>query len=332
MKDIVYITDQGYFLPTLVSIQSLIASVEGPQVYHVYCLCDGLTEKQKQMMEQLETPQAQIHLLDRDKVAAGRSLERLKKHSCSANPTALLKFDLANIFPDKDRILYLDGDTIVKSNIDSIFDVDIQHTYAAVVLDKKALLEKKYRNYFNSGVMLLNLAKIRQDKLCDILYEKKLSSTDTSLMDQNVFNDVFDGEIVVLPIKYNYMHSEIMRMKHFKGLTLETFDKSFDVRYQTWEEVLEDACIVHYASKDKPWKFEDTLCVELWDYFYSQTPLSSKPLQRRRINYSFLFGLSDYVIFRSLALFLWDCKVLGTRRALRQDIKKLFKLVHRPAD
>lgn len=323
MRDIVYITDQGYFMPTLVSIQSLITSIKGPQIYHVYCLCDKMTEEQKQMLKAQGTSSVQITLLDCDEVSTRRSLSDLKRHYyCSATSIALLKFDLADIFSQKDRILYLDGDTIIKGSIDPIFDLDLQDSYAAVVLDSRSLIENKF---FNSGVMLLNLSKIREERLSDVLYKEKFASTDTSLMDQNTFNEVFDEKITLLPIKYNYVPASVFRLKHFRGVTLEKVNETYHTSYQTWDAIGEDACIIHFATKDKPWKFEDTFGADIWDKFYAQTPLAGKQLERKTVNYPFFFKIAKFRMLRMVAIFLWDCRVLGTYRALRQGLKKILK-------
>ena len=327
MNDIVYITDQGYFMPTLVSIQSLSKSVKGPQVYHVYCLCDELPEEQKQMLKAQETSFVQIILLDCNEVSTRRSLNALKKHYyCSATPIALLKFDLADIFSDKDRILYLDGDTIIKGSIDPVFAVDLQDSYAAVVLDSRSLIEAEF---FNSGVMLLNLAKIRGEGLSDVLYKEKFASADTSLMDQNTFNEVFNGKITLLPIKYNYVQASVFRLKYFRGVTLEKVNETYNTAYQTWDAIWDDACIIHFATKDKPWRFEDTFGADLWDHFYSITPLSVRQLKRKKVNYPFFFKLAECRAFRMFAILLWDCRVLGTYRALRHALKKFLKSIHR---
>lgn len=45
---------------------------------------------------------------------------------------------------------------------------------------------------------------MREDNVKDTLVETKRNLTDTSLMDQNVFNIVFDGKTVMLPVKYNF--------------------------------------------------------------------------------------------------------------------------------
>ena len=72
------------------------------------------------------------------------------------------------------KLLYLDTDVYAYDNIDELYDTNVDGKYAAVVLDvsaqsfaKDELERTKVSKYFNAGVMLLNLDKIREDKVDD---------------------------------------------------------------------------------------------------------------------------------------------------------------------
>jgi len=75
----------------------------------------------------------------------------------------LIRSVYSKIFPELDKILSLDIDTIVTENIDELWDIDISNYYIAGVRDTPEF--NKNGLYVNGGVLLCNLKKIREDKM-----------------------------------------------------------------------------------------------------------------------------------------------------------------------
>ena len=77
----------------------------------------------------------------------------------------------------EDKVLYLDSDIIVRKSLQDLWNIDLKGNIAAVVEDiligNKANKNDKYRliveseNYFNSGVMLWDLEKARQNNIAE---------------------------------------------------------------------------------------------------------------------------------------------------------------------
>ena len=112
-------------------------------------------------------------------------------------------------FIKEDKALWLDMDLIIKDNIDALWDIDLTNYYAAGVIDQGAKTNLMTPNldidknlYINSGVLLLNLDKIRKDKkdkeLNDFVNKNKLMYPD-----QDTINVVFKNNIYFLENKYN---------------------------------------------------------------------------------------------------------------------------------
>jgi lipopolysaccharide biosynthesis glycosyltransferase len=81
----------------------------------------------------------------------------------------LIRAAYTKIFPHLDKILSLDMDTIVNENISELWDLDLKNYYIAAVEER--LLSEKEGSYFNMGVAMLNLKKIRDDKKDDELID-----------------------------------------------------------------------------------------------------------------------------------------------------------------
>ena len=80
----------------------------------------------------------------------------------AASMAALYKFSIPELLPDLDRVIYMDGDILVKGDILDLYQQNIEGKYAAVIMDSgvlysNAVTVKRFPRYFNSGVMLLNL-------------------------------------------------------------------------------------------------------------------------------------------------------------------------------
>ena len=166
----------------------------------------------------------------------------------SATSIALVKFELPNLLPDNiDHVLYLDSDTLIVRDLGEIEDL-IENKQSLPVLSAigekgttKINYEKwpyhKHHDYFNSGVLLFNLNKMRQDKLSDALWLAKKDNLDQHLVDQNAFNIVFHDKVNLLSEKYN-------------GVCYK--EQSKDVR------------ILHFCGHHKPLKFPKERYANLW--------------------------------------------------------------------
>ncbi|MCK7489743.1 MAG: hypothetical protein MZU79_05535 [Anaerotruncus sp.] len=77
---------------------------------------------------------------------------------------AYLKFDLPDLIPNQDKVLYLDGDIIIQKDLSDLFEINIKDYYAGAVKDIGLIdNDLNIKNYFNSGVMLLNLKLMREN-------------------------------------------------------------------------------------------------------------------------------------------------------------------------
>ena len=74
--------------------------------------------------------------------------------------TCLLPLAYPEIFPEEDRVLRLDDDTIVKKDIGPLLDMDLHDNYTAMV--EEPVRGKFPFRYFNAGVTLMNLEKFRE--------------------------------------------------------------------------------------------------------------------------------------------------------------------------
>ena len=194
---------------------------------------------------------------------------------CFATPAALLKFVLTDVIPCE-KVLYLDGDLLVKEDLTGLFETDIAGKYLAAVVDSETVyVQNEYissvQDYFNSGVMLLNLELMRKDNLSEVLIETKMKLQDSNLMDKNVFNSVCDRRIVTLPIRYNFLPVNLVR--YYGKWTLQDINERYGTSYKDEGALFSDAAIIHFSGKDKPWKNDSVSFADEWYRCYLKSPV-----------------------------------------------------------
>ena len=267
MKHLAYICDDNYAMPTIVSIVSLKKNISDRCTVHVITSCISKPNKEKILSLRDDTVTIELH-----DVSINDYQDRLDKINqyTHVTPSALMKFELANILHDIKTVLYLDSDVIIKAPIDDIFDYDINEVYAACIPELWKILRvgnPKSNTYFNSGVMLFNLEKIRQKKIVNKLWEEKINlsyNKKITTMDQDALNNIFFGMVKFIDISYNFnpyfASSDSLEI-------VNSFSKN--KKYQSVEELKEDVKIIQYVGKeDKPWIYSSARMGEYWDYYY----------------------------------------------------------------
>lgn len=332
--NICMITDDNYIMPTSVAIHSMILN-KSSEKYNFYIITSNLSKDSEEHFKSFEKENVAINIIREDAETRFKGLHSFEVDSiCVASISALLKFILPDLLPDLDKVLYLDGDLVVETDLSEVYNIDLGDNYAATVLDTSKMYWKSSFNsvvdyYFNSGVMLLNLKKMRENNTMQELIETKRNLTDSSLMDQNVFNIVFDGKTVILPVKYNFQALGLDRAGSKWGP--DDIYKYFKTRYNNKSEIFNDAKIIHYASKNKPWKEPNAAFAYKWTHYYLDLYGEEKPERKEKYGISviipcynsekYLQKTVDSVLsqtFSDFEIILIDCgSTDGTEKLIR---------------
>ena len=151
-------------------------------------------------------------------------------------PFAFLRLfaDKIDVLPEK--IIYLDTDILINNNISELFNVDVSNVELGVVLDRYGKFFIK-PNYFNSGMLLMNIKKIKQthllEKVRDLCSKKKMTFPDQSALNK------FCKLKLYLPRKFNEQGN--VR----KNTVVQHFSKRFSL------------IPFFHTINIKPWQIED---------------------------------------------------------------------------
>lgn len=238
--NLMFVVDDNYIDQLLVTLHSIFINHDcGMQVYVV---TSGLQEKHRQKLETFIEKRGWklwYHQYQDSCIDTGRMINR--------NWNPIVYYKLYGIFGirDIDRILYLDCDVIVDGDLTDFYDTDLEGYYGAVIEDVgmeqvipdcelhlKRLMIKK-GEYFNGGVMLLNLREIQREMSLQQLIDR--FERYAGLMpfnEQDLLNMVWNGRLRYMDSRYNRIAS--------------------DFRYRKQIGKDRDVVIYHYTT-NKPW-------------------------------------------------------------------------------
>jgi lipopolysaccharide biosynthesis glycosyltransferase len=272
---VAFICDSHYVIPTAVAITSLICNKNPNTYYNIYVITADLSKREIEKFYEFKGSNADIYII---KV----SLEKFKDIHLSGHFTSAvyLKFDLPDLIPNQDKVLYLDSDVIIQKDLRDLFEINIKDYYAGVVKDI-GLIENglNIKNYFNSGVMLLNLKLMREDDTSSALLNIGRSADKLTFHDQDCFNILFDKKVKLLPMIYNCFYNFFLQYRD--KYTLEYINKCFETNYSSLDNIKIDSCIIHLVGYDKPWIYYDSAFVREWDEYFKKSPFKLHKLKRR---------------------------------------------------
>ena len=256
MYNIVYITDKNYILPTKISINSIIQNIADIDIT-VHVVAVDISEADIESFRNLSSKNVVVKIF-----CFNNKFENLGRNHLYVSSAALFKFQLPDIFPDLGRILYVDGDMILFRDSLEIFHFDISEKYAAVVQDLLACLmgfDKKigHEKYFNSGMMYLNLEKMRQDRITELLIEYKKNDGDKSFMDQNALNAILGKDCIWVSPKFNMMATclpETINMIYKDGKPFLHMADFYGITETEMKIAWQNPAILHMAGETKSWK------------------------------------------------------------------------------
>ena len=138
-------------------------------------LCINVSEENISRFKQLEKNDFRIKIIE-----LNDEYKKYNMEGVSASATAMYKFHIPQILKEIDKVIYLDGDIIVNSDLYELYSIDLSNKYVGVVKDICGAIKRHYRSfiknkifYFNSGVMLLDLKSMRYLNISSKLIEMK---------------------------------------------------------------------------------------------------------------------------------------------------------------
>ncbi len=211
MINLLYSANNNYFKGVLLSLMSIIKHTK--EELHVYILSIDLTDldkkfeivRKKNILEAEKllkevNNNSTIELIDmKDIYLKNFVSDRVERNKYSPYAYLRLLASKVNTLPNK--LLYLDTDIMCLKDIKPLFEIDITNYDYAMARDQVG----KYffsNEYCNSGVLLLNLERLRLNKILDKCYQYMMKNKVSQMPDQDALNKISD-DILIIDNIYN---------------------------------------------------------------------------------------------------------------------------------
>ena len=194
---VVFICDDNYAMALGVALQSLLDHTENANLLHVTIIDNGISPSEWGRVQQ---------------ICSDIALERVEVNE--KMETTWLKKDIPALLQNHTRVLYLDCDILVRKPLTNLWTIDMGAFPVAAARDvgepcgMRQLQQFGWpegAEYFNAGVMLLDLTQIRTQRLDRCLADNFVQHIDTGLhfKEQDIFNLVFQGNWQSLSLEWN---------------------------------------------------------------------------------------------------------------------------------
>ena len=158
--------------------------------------------------------------------------------------------------PELDRVLYLDPDVLAINPVEKLYATPMgdalfaacSHVHASLrKLNELRLGMKKDAPYINSGVMLLNLSRLRREQRPETVQEWLAEHKSLFLPDQDVISTLYGDRILLLDaLQYN------LGEKFYLSCRLRPRSVGEGRPDLAW--VRQNTVLIHYCGRNKPWK------------------------------------------------------------------------------
>lgn len=249
---IAFSTNENYVPLLLVAIESLVAHSDKEKEYEIIVLHTSLSTEMIEILEgatTIENVEVRCRNVTTEVEREKKKLEQTVKLHYSVE--MFYRLLLPELLPSHKKIVYLDCDLVLCADVAELFATDVSGVLMAAVKEPllpqylqgaRKRLELDNEQYFNSGVLVMNLESMREKNVAEKCFGliKKFHPEILYFPDQDVLNIVCKGQVCFLDQTWNIMWGKLADEEHG-----EVSRKS--IGYQR-----ENIKIIHYASQTKP--------------------------------------------------------------------------------
>ena len=240
---IFYACDEGFVKYSVVSLHSMIVNADPSFHYAIHILHSGISKETQKKATALSKDGFDVKFVDvSERLHAINDILPIRDYYSN---TTYFRLFISDMFPQYDKVIYIDGDTIVQGDISELYHHELGdrwigacHEQAMVQTDHYGTYAEQVvgvsrHNFFNAGLLLIN-AKIFREKqilkrFANALAEYRFVVT----QDEDYLNLICKDHILWLDQRWN------------------------TEAYCTFPYPIEEAKIIHYIMVSKPWHYAD---------------------------------------------------------------------------
>ena len=245
--------DNDFVKYTVVSLQSAMENATKGNRYRAYILHVDIEEEMQSKIKAMSRENFEISFVDVREYLESIS-DRLPIRDYYSKTTYYRMF-IAEMFPEYDKAVYIDSDTIVLGDMAELYHKDLKDFYVGAAHEQVMVQTDVYgeyvekvlgidrNHYFNAGLLLINCKAFRENKILEQFIALLDEYTFVVTQDEDYLNLLCKDKVLWLEQQWN----------------MEVFG---EIPYA--EDTFK---VLHYIMVSKPWHYEDCRFGEyFWKY------------------------------------------------------------------
>ena len=274
MIPIFFAADDNYAPFLSVAIISLLDKSDKNKFYKIHILNDNMSLENIKKIKGLQTSNSEIifNSINNNLECINDRLDnRLRPDIFTL--TIYFRLFIPEMFKEYDKAIYIDSDVVLNSDISELYDIDLENNYIGACRDKSIIGIKEFENYFtkgvgidyrdyiNSGVLLLNMKELRNKKLSD--------------------------KFLYLLNKYHFVNvdPDLAYINFLCNGKIKYLDNAWDAMPNLEKNKLENPKLIHYNLFFKPWHY-DNITYEEYFWEYAKKSIYYEEIVKIKNNYS----------------------------------------------
>lgn len=238
--ELIFSFDANYITPFLVLLASVFANNVEEEIYFHIGLTNASAQEKARITEFVEANRSKVWFYNID-------IEQVRAFAPPSERYGLYTFYrllLPSLLPERvEKIIYLDVDLLIVGSLRQLYDTDIGTLPVAAVPEPVTFIRsdlglQKLGDYFNAGVLLINMHLWRQQQIAEktIQYLKDYPEK-VEYLDQDALNAVLVDNWLPLEDAYNFTWRAIPPQASQREL----------------QQLVACKTIVHFNTAAKPW-------------------------------------------------------------------------------
>lgn len=127
---IAVISDEGYAIPTITMLTSARYNKSPERSYIIHVLGNNLSEFSQRKFRELERPDFSLRFY---RCSSERYADIRLPQGTPWSLSTMIKCELAELLPQLDKVLFLDGDILVMGDLGELYDIDLGSNIVAAM-------------------------------------------------------------------------------------------------------------------------------------------------------------------------------------------------------
>ena len=210
----IFFAVDDFYAPYLaVAVQSIKENASPENKYSIYVLITEIGERNAKRLSAMQTENVSIEFINvKEKMQSMKASLQLRDYYTA---TTYYRFFIPELFPQYEKGLYIDCDVVVTTDIEELYSTDIDGKMLGAAVEDFVVATAEFREwtktalkisadeYFNAGVLVMNLKKMRKENIMGQFMALNKVKKYPVAQDQDYLNVICKGDVYYLNEHWN---------------------------------------------------------------------------------------------------------------------------------